>query len=86
MQSESGYNPVVMEETLLDTKGLTCPMPLLKAKQALNALAPAALLRVVATDPGSVRDFAVFSRQSGHELLESNEQDGVFSFLLKKKT
>ncbi len=86
MQSESGYNPVVMEETLLDTKGLTCPMPLLKAKQALNTLAPAALLRVVATDPGSVRDFAVFSRQSGHELLESNEQDGVFSFLLKKKT
>ncbi len=86
MQSESGYNPAAMEETVLDTKGLTCPMPLLKAKQALNALAPAALLRVYATDPGSVRDFAVFSRQSGHELLESNEQDGIFSYLLKKKS
>lgn len=86
MQSESGYNPCAMQETILDTKGLTCPMPLLKAKQALNALAPAALLRVYATDPGSVRDFVVFSRQSGHELLESNEQDGVFSYLLKKKS
>ena len=86
MQSESGYNSVVMEETVLDTTGLTCPMPLLKAKQALNALAPAALLRVYATDPGSVRDFEVFSRQSGHELLESKEQDGVFNYLLKKKS
>ena len=86
MQSESGYNHVAMDETVLDTKGLTCPMPLLKAKQALNALAPAALLRVYATDPGSVRDFTVFSRQSGHELLESSEQDGVFSYLLKKKS
>lgn len=61
-------------------------MPLLKAKQALNALQPAALLRVYATDPGSVRDFAVFSRQSGHALLESSEQDGVYVYLLRKKS
>lgn len=75
-----------MEETVLDVKGLTCPMPLLKAKQALNKLPPEALLRVYATDPGSVRDFATFARQSGHGLLESTSSEGVFSYLLKKKT
>ncbi len=74
------------EATLLDVKGLQCPMPLLKAKKALNELAPGSLLRVQATDPGSVRDFEVFSRQSGHELLESVEEDGTFSYLLRKKT
>lgn len=71
--------------TTLDVKGLQCPMPLLKAKKALNDLAPGDLLRVVATDPGSVKDFEVFSRQSGHELLESEDNDGVYSYLLRKK-
>ena len=68
----------------LDVKGLNCPMPLLKAKKALNSLPVSAKLRVYATDPGSVRDFEVFSRQSGHTLLESNEVDGVYSYLLQK--
>lgn len=72
--------------TTLDVKGLQCPMPLLKAKKALNELGPGELLRVVATDPGSVKDFQVFSRQSGHELLESEDRDGVFSYLLRKKS
>lgn len=71
--------------TTLDVKGLQCPMPLLKAKKALNDLAPGELLRVVATDPGSVKDFKVFSRQSGHELIESEDNDGVYSYLLRKK-
>ena len=71
--------------TTLDVKGLQCPMPLLKAKKALNDLAPGDLLRVVATDPGSVKDFEVFSRQSGHELIESEDNDGVYSYLLRKK-
>ena len=75
---------------MLDVKGLNCPMPLLKAKKALNGLPPGALLRVLATDPGSERDFATFSAQSGHALLESarleSGQDAdVFSYLLKKK-
>lgn len=61
-------------------------MPLLKAKKALNEMQASELLRVYATDPGSVRDFEVFSRQSGHELLESSTEDGVFSYLLKKKS
>jgi tRNA 2-thiouridine synthesizing protein A len=73
------------EPVLLDASGLSCPMPLLKAKQALNKLPGGALLRVIATDPGSVRDFEVFSRQSGHALLESTRRDGHFEYLLRKK-
>ena len=73
------------EVRILDVKGLNCPMPLLKAKKALNEMAASELLMVLATDPGSVKDFEVFSRQSGHELLESAEEDGVFRYLLKKK-
>lgn len=72
-------------ETLLDVRGLKCPMPLLKAKKALNELPAGALLRVLATDPGSERDFETFSRQSGHTLLEFNRDDDDFVYLLKKK-
>lgn len=74
-----------LDATVLDVKGLQCPMPLLKAKKALNELAPGSLLQVHATDPGSVKDFRVFSTQSGHELLESSENEGVYSYLLRKK-
>jgi tRNA 2-thiouridine synthesizing protein A len=70
---------------VLDVSGLNCPLPLLKAKQALNRLEPGARLRVIATDPGSVRDFAVFATQSGHRLLESEQRDGAFHYLLEKK-
>ena len=69
----------------LDASGLQCPMPLLKAKRALNALAGGERLRVVATDPGSVRDFEVFCTQSGHELLESRQEGGRYYYLLEKK-
>ncbi|MGD8416361.1 MAG: sulfurtransferase TusA family protein [Pseudomonadales bacterium] len=72
-------------ETVLDVKGLKCPMPLLKAKKALNELEPGALLRVIATDPGSERDFDTFSKQSGHALLEAERRDDTFVYLLKKK-
>jgi len=68
----------------LDATGLNCPMPLLKAKQALNALQPGDHLEVIATDPGSVRDFEVFSAQSGHPLLESREEGGRYYYLLRK--
>ncbi|MAS40370.1 MAG: hypothetical protein CMK33_01480 [Porticoccaceae bacterium] len=73
------------EPRLLDVTGLNCPMPLLKAKKALNELQPRALLKVLATDPGSVRDFEVFSRQSGHELLESGRDGDTYVYLLRKK-
>lgn len=68
----------------VDATGLPCPMPLLKAKRALNAMAAGQRLRVLATDSGSVRDFEVFAEQSGHRLLASEECDGVYSYLLQK--
>jgi TusA-related sulfurtransferase len=68
----------------LDARGLECPMPLLKAKRTLNAMSSGQRLRVLATDKGSVRDFRVFSEQSGHLLLSSSESDGVYIHLLQK--
>mgnify|MGYP001251904067 CR=1 FL=1 len=73
------------EVHILDVKGLNCPMPLLKAKKALNEMAGGELIRVLATDPGSVRDFDVFTRQSGNKLLDSWEEAGVFHYLIEKK-
>ena len=68
----------------LDTKGMNCPMPILKAKKARNELAAGGLLKVLATDPGSVEDFSAFCRTGGHELVETSEADGVFTYVLKK--
>ena len=69
----------------LDLKGLNCPLPLLKAKQALNKMKAGQVLQVLATDAGSVRDFASFARISGHELLGSDECDGVYIHTLRHK-
>ena len=69
----------------LDLKGMSCPLPLLKAKQAMNRLASGQVLRVQATDPGSVRDFASYSRISGHRLVNSEEVSGVFIHTLQHK-
>lgn len=68
----------------LDAIGLQCPMPLLKAKRALNGMSSGQTLRVLATDQGSVRDFNVFAQMSGHALLSSEERDGVYILLLQK--
>ncbi len=71
-------------DQLLDASGLSCPLPLLKAKQALNRLEPGQLLKVLATDAGSVRDFKAFTDQSGDQLLESTESDGIYCYLIRK--
>jgi tRNA 2-thiouridine synthesizing protein A len=68
----------------LDARGLVCPMPLLKAKRAINAMSAGQQLQVLSTDQGSVRDFKVFAEQSGHILLASDEADGVYRHLLQK--
>jgi tRNA 2-thiouridine synthesizing protein A len=68
----------------LDASGLNCPMPILRAKKALKELASGDVLRVVATDPGSVKDFEAFAKQTGNELLESTEEGESFVYLLKK--
>jgi len=69
----------------LDARGLNCPLPILRTKKSLNEMLSGQILRVLATDPGSVRDFQAFSRQTGHELLASSAEDGQFVFVLKKK-
>lgn len=69
----------------LDARGLNCPLPILRTKKLLNEMAGGEVVRVVATDPGSVRDFQAFAKQTGHALLESTQQDGEFVFLLRKK-
>ncbi len=69
---------------ILDTKGLNCPLPVLKAKKAINGLTAGDTLQVLATDPGAVKDFQAFCRATGHELVESGEDAGVYSFLIKK--
>jgi len=69
----------------LDARGLNCPLPILRAKKALNELGGGQVLRIMATDPGSVKDFQAFAKQTGNELMESSEANGEFHFLLRKK-
>ncbi|MBA3777504.1 MAG: sulfurtransferase TusA family protein, partial [Betaproteobacteria bacterium] len=64
---------------------LNCPLPILRTKKTLNDMQSGQVVRVVATDPASVRDFQAFSRQTGNELLEHGEQDSVFWFLLRRR-
>lgn len=71
-------------EVELDVRGLTCPLPLLKAKQALNRLQVGEVVKVLATDPGSERDFQVFAEQSATVLLDFHKKDGEYSYYLKK--
>jgi tRNA 2-thiouridine synthesizing protein A len=68
----------------LDATGLNCPLPILRAKKSLNGLQAGQVLHIVATDPGSVKDFDAFAKQTGNQLLESSEQGGKFHFYLKK--
>jgi tRNA 2-thiouridine synthesizing protein A len=68
----------------LDASGLNCPLPILRAKKKLNSMDAGQVLRIVATDPGSVKDFEAFARQTGNELIESGEEDGKFVFRIQK--
>jgi tRNA 2-thiouridine synthesizing protein A len=68
----------------LDATGLNCPLPILRAKKALNGLEAGKVLRIIATDPGSVKDFEAFAKQTGNELMSSSEEGGKFLFLMKK--
>ncbi len=69
----------------LDTRGLNCPLPILKAKKALTEMASGELLKVVSTDPGSVRDFQAFSRQTGNELVQQDTAGQDFIHLLRRR-
>ena len=70
----------------LDARGLNCPLPILRAKKTLNAMSGGQILKIMATDPGSVKDFEAFAKQTGNELLDSSELDGEFHIMLKKIT
>jgi tRNA 2-thiouridine synthesizing protein A len=69
----------------LDVKGLNCPLPILRTKKALAEMQSGQTLRVLATDPGSVKDFQAFARQTGNELIASGQTDSVFEYVLKRK-
>jgi tRNA 2-thiouridine synthesizing protein A len=69
----------------LDARGLNCPLPILRTKKALTGMAAGQVLRVLATDPGSVKDFQAFARQTGNELVSHSEADKVFTFFMRKK-
>jgi TusA-related sulfurtransferase len=69
----------------LDTRGLNCPLPILKAKKALSSMESGQLLKVLATDPGSVRDFQAFARQTGHALVEQTSGEREFVHVLKRR-
>jgi len=69
----------------LDARGLNCPLPILKAKKALAEMVTGEILRVLATDPGSVRDFQAFAKQTGNDLLSHSEENKEFTFYMKRK-
>ena len=69
----------------LDTRGLNCPLPILKAKKALAEMQSGELIKVVSTDPGSTRDFQAFARQTGNELVEQSSDNGEFIHVLRRR-
>ncbi|MCE3250698.1 MAG: hypothetical protein K0R41_4523 [Geminicoccaceae bacterium] len=69
----------------LDARGLNCPLPILRAKKALNDMQSGQVLRILATDPGSVKDFQAFAKQTGNDLLSQAEANKEFTFFLKRK-
>jgi len=69
----------------LDARGLNCPLPILRAKKALTDMTSGQVLKILATDPGSVKDFAAFAKQTGNELLSQSAADKEFTFFMKRK-
>ena len=69
----------------LDARGLNCPLPILRAKKALTGMSTGQVLKIIATDPGSVKDFQAFSKQTGNELLSHGEANKEFTFFMKRK-
>ncbi|TCK08840.1 sulfurtransferase TusA family protein [Marinobacterium mangrovicola] len=79
------HTPTEAEITeLLDASGLSCPLPLLKAKQALNKMAPGEVLKVIATDAGSVRDFRVYVDNSDHEMVDSFTEGECYIHIIRR--
>jgi len=73
-----------MADQVLDAKGLNCPLPILRAKKALNVLPSGGTLEIIATDPGAVKDFEAFCRTTGNELMSSEVDGGLYTFVIKR--
>jgi len=85
-RSGRGLRATTMEaQKEIDTRGMNCPLPILKAKKALAEMSSGDVLKVVATDPGSVRDFQAFARQTGNELLEQTSANDEFVHFLRRR-
>lgn len=69
----------------LDAKGLNCPLPILRCKKSLNDMTTGQVLKIIATDPGAIKDFEAFAKQTGNELLSSAQAGAEFTFFMKKK-
>ena len=76
--------PLIQIDERVDAKGLSCPLPIVKTAQAIKAIAAGQVLEVLATDPGSVKDFAAWSKTTGHELVESTSDGAVYRFVIRK--
>jgi tRNA 2-thiouridine synthesizing protein A len=70
--------------TILDARGLNCPLPILKTKKALNSLESGDTLQLISSDPGSVKDIDAFCKQTGNELLQNSAESGEFTFIIRK--
>ena len=68
----------------IDARGLNCPLPILRTRKGINTLASGQVVKIIATDPGSVKDLEVFCKQTGNEMLESSQQDGEYCFNIRK--
>jgi len=73
-----------MADQVLDAKGLNCPLPILRAKKALKDMSTGAVLEIIATDPGAVKDFQAFCRTTGNELVSSAEDGDIYTFEIRK--
>ncbi|KAF6575327.1 sulfurtransferase TusA family protein [Paenibacillus sp. SEL3] len=71
-------------DLVVDTKGMACPMPIVKAKKALGTLASGQVMEILSTDKGSVNDFQAWVKQTNHELLSHEEENGIYKFYVKK--
>ena len=77
--------PVVQIDLFVDARGLSCPMPIVKTAKAAKGLAPGAVLELMATDPGSVKDVAAWCRSTGNELIEQTSDGAVYRFVIRRK-
>ncbi len=84
VNSQDNQNIMSEYTEKFDATGLNCPMPILRSKKVLNTLSSGDVLYVISTDSGSVKDFEAFCKQTGNELLESNEADGKYHYYIKK--